>query len=1095
MIRRTTKLFLEIIALICAGLTILVVMAAIKLSTGPLSVGFIAPYIVDALEPEDGSFHVDLEDAVLTWGGWERSLQLRAVGVKVTDGSGALRAEIPELTIGFSAKALLDGQLAPTSLEVVGPRLTLVRAEDGSIRIADQPAAPQEGAPTEGTSTEGTPTEVAPPADPEGEARPRVASDFINNVFGDLLSPPGPSNKLGYLTSLSIFDADLTLDDRNLNMTWRAPSATFVVLKTSGGLRLKGTFGIEIGGETAEFALSADYDTSDERIAAEIELADIEPARFASTAPLFEPLAGIKLPLSGLLRLRAGFDGTVQEITLDLTGGEGSISLPWEPADTSLPVHAMRLRSSLTRDLTVAQIDELTLDLDGARIGGSATVQGVSQGIIEGPFEAVAELSVKDLSVPLLKRLWPESVARNAQHWVVENLQEGTIPDGRVSLSGTAGDDGLAGFDVTDMSGGFQFQGLSLTYFDTMPAIRRGQGHATLRKDALSFTVTSGEVQRLQVGPGKVDITGLDTHDQHLAIETVVRGAVSQVLTLLDHPRLGYAKALGVKPSDVGGEAAVRLQIRFPLINALTFKQVEIAAAASLRGVTLPKAAFDLDLSQGDLTLQLDGRGMDIAGTAQLGMTPINLTWAENFAPRGFDRQFKIQATVDDAGRRSMGLDFDEYLHGPVSIDATMTQYPSKANTLVVDADLTPAELELSDLVWHKAPGAAAKLKAELALTGDKPTAIRNFALDAEGFSAAGNAGFAADGKTINKARINRLAYGRSDVTADITKRPDGGVDLALTGKSFDAAPYLKSDKDKRSDDKPAAGDKGAAAETKVTPLGIALTLETLYLSDEGGLSNVSARLQRDTKHWRSVTLDGQPAPGKIFSLSIAPEGANRRLAVRSDDAGSVFKALDISDNILGGRMQLAGTYDDGQPGEPLYGKLEVDGFRVVKAPVIAKLLSVALLTGVLDSLRGEGIGFDRLEAPFTLKNDVIETKGARAHGAAIGLTAEGWINLRSSTIGLRGTIVPAYAVNSILNNIPLIGPLLGGSGSGIFAATYRMTGSLDDPDISVNPLATLAPGFLRGLFGIFEGGVPQQPDAVPDPSRDVPLPEPSQRD
>jgi hypothetical protein len=96
----------------------------------------------------------------------------------------------------------------------------------------------------------------------------------------------------------------------------------------------------------------------------------------------------------------------------------------------------------------------------------------------------------------------------------------------------------------------------------------------------------------------------------------------------------------------------------------------------------------------------------------------------------------------------------------------------------------------------------------------------------------------------------------------------------------------------------------------------------------------------------------------------------------------------------------------------------------------------------------------------------------------------------------MRGTIVPAYAVNSLLNNIPLIGSLLGGPGSGVFAATYRMTGNLDDPDISVNPLATLAPGFLRGLFGIFEGGTPKQPEPVPDPSiqQEPPLPEP-QRD
>ena len=68
--------------------------------------------------------------------------------------------------------------------------------------------------------------------------------------------------------------------------------------------------------------------------------------------------------------------------------------------------------------------------------------------------------------------------------------------------------------------------------------------------------------------------------------------------------------------------------------------------------------------------------------------------------------------------------------------------------------------------------------------------------------------------------------------------------------------------------------------------------------------------------------------------------------------------------------------------------------------------------------------------------------------------------------IDLQGTIVPAYALNSIIGNIPLIGSLLlGGEGQGLFAANYRVTGSAGDPQVSVNPLSALAPGFLRRLF------------------------------
>jgi hypothetical protein len=37
-----------------------------------------------------------------------------------------------------------------------------------------------------------------------------------------------------------------------------------------------------------------------------------------------------------------------------------------------------------------------------------------------------------------------------------------------------------------------------------------------------------------------------------------------------------------------------------------------------------------------------------------------------------------------------------------------------------------------------------------------------------------------------------------------------------------------------------------------------------------------------------------------------------------------------------------------------------------------------------------------------------------------------------------------------------------------VFAASYALHGPLADPNVSVNPLAALTPGFLRGLFGLF---------------------------
>jgi hypothetical protein len=203
----------------------------------------------------------------------------------------------------------------------------------------------------------------------------------------------------------------------------------------------------------------------------------------------------------------------------------------------------------------------------------------------------------------------------------------------------------------------------------------------------------------------------------------------------------------------------------------------------------------------------------------------------------------------------------------------------------------------------------------------------------------------------------------------------------------------------------------------------------------------------------------------------------------RPKDAGALLNLLEITPNVVGGTFKIAGNVDTARPDKAVVGKMSIEGFRVVNAPGFARLLSVALLTGILDSLRGEGIGFQRFDADFAWADPKIEIREGRMYGSALGVTARGVMDLDEDTIDIDGTLVPAYAVNSILGNIPLLGQLLVGErGSGVFAATYRASGALGDPQIGVNPLSTLAPGFLRRLFGVLGGGsatLPGDPAAV----------------
>ena len=61
---------------------------------------------------------------------------------------------------------------------------------------------------------------------------------------------------------------------------------------------------------------------------------------------------------------------------------------------------------------------------------------------------------------------------------------------------------------------------------------------------------------------------------------------------------------------------------------------------------------------------------------------------------------------------------------------------------------------------------------------------------------------------------------------------------------------------------------------------------------------------------------------------------------------------------------------------------------------------------------------------------------------------------------------MPAFALNNLLSNVPLLGPLLtGGKDGGLFAISYQLHGPLDDLKTDVNMMSAVTPGALRELF------------------------------
>ena len=69
---------------------------------------------------------------------------------------------------------------------------------------------------------------------------------------------------------------------------------------------------------------------------------------------------------------------------------------------------------------------------------------------------------------------------------------------------------------------------------------------------------------------------------------------------------------------------------------------------------------------------------------------------------------------------------------------------------------------------------------------------------------------------------------------------------------------------------------------------------------------------------------------------------------------------------------------------------------------------------------------------------DLISLNGLRAYGGALGINASGNVDRAKGQINIAGTLVPAYTLNSVLGNIPLLGNLLvGGAGARDFRREF----------------------------------------------------------
>ena len=208
--------------------------------------------------------------------------------------------------------------------------------------------------------------------------------------------------------------------------------------------------------------------------------------------------------------------------------------------------------------------------------------------------------------------------------------------------------------------------------------------------------------------------------------------------------------------------------------------------------------------------------------------------------------------------------------------------------------------------------------------------------------------------------------------------------------------------------------------------------------------------------------MTGVLSNGGPIELKMQTLKGTRSLRVNTIDAGGLLSALDWINTIEGGSLYLNGKYIDEKNDNIFSGEVSIEDFKLLESSIGVRVLSLASFSGISDAITGKGISMRKAVMPFEMTDDSIKILTSKAQGAGVGVIADGVINRKSNQLELKGEIAPAYLINSILGNIPVLGQIIG---DGIIALAFSVKGPINSPDISVNPLTVFAPGVFRKAF------------------------------
>lgn len=1033
----------------------------------------------------------EIGDMQLTWLPASNNIIFDATDVVITDKNGLEIETIPHLQTEMPLSGAAIGSLIPERLIIEGGSVTWLRTNNGNIiaGLGTPDTVGKLGPVWRGNRKSGQVT------------RPDVSGIKIVTVTqatayiiddSDGLELTLTNTDIDFTSAAEAITVDMRSDLRKgdasipliFKMTASPDIKSYAVDVQATGLNpsvispKRGRFGgLKTLNTSIDFKASATVDADKGLETANIDLragkgrtmigqipADFDEGRFKATLTADSQIMDIedialrssKFGFSGkgtLSELGALTDGNINSSPLfDLKLDDVTIN---QTPRFESPIYLKGLETRGRVDVDSRRLDLENLEADFGPY--QIAMRGSAEQLPDGEWDKVVlsgetrgTLSEKDLLA-----MWPVQFADGARRWLQRSILNANINNivfeadlPKVLLSGERlpiNDDLSLIFDVTEGD---------VRYISTMTPFLGTSGKGVVRGNSARFDAVGGQIGGVTITSAMADIPRLQPKGGDIEINVKGGGPASDLMGLIDEKPFEFASKYGVDPKEFGGRGEINLTVTRPLLEFFDRERIKYAVTGKFEDASAPFAIGPHKLKNGFVTMTADSQGMVVKGPANIGPWKADLNWQETFDFGATPTRVRVSGQMDRDTLDGFGIGFREYFEGEVGLNIDATGTGLDLANAEITADLTEISMQVQRY-WQKEKGMPASLTGLLKRRPSGAVLFENMAIKAPGFDVQGRLELAENFKLLDmdltRANINGF------IDAAVQAKPDEldeKLSIFVTGNFLDISPFVS------------AGLRNNSGGVDV-PILLTAGLGKLALNEAYIVENANVLFGHNGQGTTNARLSGNTADGDFkIDLTSSEESPVRNVKIDIPNASEAAFAFLGLDNIAGGRMQIQAQMPPVGKEGPINGVADVEDFKLVKAPILAQILSVASLQGLFDTLGGAGLNFNEFVIPFSYDTGAISLRNARVSGPALGMTGNGEIRLEDKTLDLDGTLVPAYTANSLLGDIPLIGDIfVGKKGEGIFALSYTVKGSFDQTQIAVNPLSALTPGFLRGIF------------------------------